>query len=69
MEDMDLTVGEILQAANRDDIQALTNKTLRNFDDLMEHGLQCQAGLDVLSILMTLQREADFRGLNPDQAR
>ena len=64
---MDLTIGEIMQAANRDDNLALINKTLWQLDGIMERGVQCQAGLDVLSILLALQREAELRGLSPQQ--
>ena len=68
-EEMDVSIGEVLQAANRNENLALTNRTLWNFDTLMEHGVQCQAGLDIVSILITLQREAELRGVKMDEGK
>ena len=60
---MDLTVGEILQAANRNDESILTSQTLWNSDDLLERKLHCQAGLDVASVLLALIRLAQDGGI------
>lgn len=60
---MDLTVGEILQAANRNDESVLTSQTLWNSDDLLERKLHCQAGIDIASVLLALIRLAQDRGI------
>jgi len=62
---MDLTFGELMQAAARDEQRALTSRTLWLADDLLGRSLRCQAGLDLASVLLVLQREAIERGLTP----
>jgi len=62
---MDLSLGEIIRAAARDDPQALTCDSLWACEDLMLQPIPCQAGLALPSILLTLQREAELRGLAP----
>ncbi len=62
---MDLSLGEILRAAARDDPQVLTCASLWACEDLMLQPIPCQAGLALTPILLTLQREAELRGLGP----
>jgi heterodisulfide reductase subunit C len=62
--DMDLTIGEILQAANRNDETVLACQTLWNCDELLERKLHCQAGIDVASVLMALIHLAQDRGIH-----
>ena len=62
---MDLTLGEIVRAAARNDPQALTCATLSACEDLLLRPIPCTAGLSLPSILITLQREAELCGLAP----
>jgi len=62
---MDLTIGELMQSATRDENRALGSQTLWLADDLLGRSLRCQAGLDIASILLVLQREALERGYQP----
>lgn len=55
---MDLTFGEVLRAAARNDPRALKNRTLWACDELLELNPRCQAGLDLASIVLALRREA-----------
>lgn len=57
-----LTVGEVLQAAARDDPSALANNTLWACDDLLGPQLLCPQNLDIAAII-TLAREAISRGV------
>ncbi|MGD8604756.1 MAG: hypothetical protein PVF49_09320 [Anaerolineales bacterium] len=61
---MDLTIGEILHAANHNDESVLACQTLWNCDELLERKLHCQAGLDIASVLLALIRLAQDRGFN-----
>jgi hypothetical protein len=63
-EGMDLTIGEILQAANRNDESVLACQTLWNSDALLERKLHCQAGIDIASVLLALIRVAQDYGIN-----
>ncbi len=63
---MDLTFGEIFQAAVHDQSRALSNRTLWTCDKLLENGLHCQNGLDIPAIVGALRQEARLRGLQPD---
>jgi len=65
---MDLTLGEIVRAAARDDPQALTCATLSACEDLLLRPIPCTAGLDLTSIMIFLQREAELRGAAPAEA-
>ena len=64
--DMDLTFGEILQAAARNDPVALTNSTLWACDDLLLYCSVCHNKIDIPSVILALQREAELRGLAPE---
>ena len=59
---MDLTFGEVMRAAARDDMQALTNNTLWACDELLERQPRCQAGLEITSVILALRREAELLG-------
>jgi heterodisulfide reductase subunit C len=59
---MDLTIGEILQSANRNDESVLSCQTLWNCDELLVRKLHCQAGIDVASVLLALIHVAKDRG-------
>jgi heterodisulfide reductase subunit C len=60
---MDLTIGELMRLAARDDPQALSSRTLWAGDDLLFSRLECQAGIDLPAVILTLRREAELRGL------
>ena len=60
---MDLSFGEVIRAAARDDPIALTNDTLWNCDEALILQPICQAGLDIYAIIQTLRFEATSRGL------
>jgi hypothetical protein len=62
---MDLTLGEIVRAAARNDPLALTCATLSACEDWLLRPIPCTAGLSLPSILIALQREAELRGLAP----
>lgn len=59
---MDLTFGEIMQAAARDDPRALQNHTLWACDDLLPR-VRCPSGIDIASVILALAREAELRGV------
>jgi heterodisulfide reductase subunit C len=59
---MDLTFGEIMRAAARDDRRALENNTLWTCDDLLPR-VRCPAGIDIASVILVLVREAELRGI------
>jgi hypothetical protein len=54
---MDLTPGEIFQAAARNDRSVLACQTLWDCDEIIERPPHCQAGLDVAGLLLALQAE------------
>lgn len=60
---MDLSFGEVMQAAARNDPSALTNRTLWICDDLLASHLQCPHDIDIASVIIALAREAESRGL------
>jgi heterodisulfide reductase subunit C len=60
---MDLSFGEIMQAAARNDLEALTNKTLWTCDDLLGPHLMCPHDIDIAAVIIALAREAASRCL------
>lgn len=62
---MDLTFGEVLQAAARNDPAALTNNTLWTCDDLLGPQMLCPNNIDIAAAIITLAREARSRGFGP----
>lgn len=63
---MDLTFGQIIQAALRDDASAMTNRTLWACDDLLEGYTLCRSGIDLTSVMLALRNEAEVRGLRSE---
>jgi hypothetical protein len=63
---MDLTIGELIRGAKQDDLRVLSSRTLWLAEEWIEKGMHCQSGLELSSILLTLQREALERGLASD---
>jgi heterodisulfide reductase subunit C len=60
---MDLSFGDVIRAAARDDPIALTNDTLWNCDEALIRQPICQSGLDIYAVIQTLRFEAKERGL------
>lgn len=60
---MDLTIGEVIRGAARDDTRVLASATLSACEDLLLRPMPCTAGPDLTSILLCLRREAELRGL------
>ena len=65
---MDRSLGELVRAAARNDASVLTCASLWACEDLLLRPLPCQAGLSLPAIVITLQREAELRGLAPDSS-
>ena len=65
---MDLTLGEMVRAAARNNSSVLTCASLWACEDLLLRPIPCQAGLSIPAIVIALQREAELRGLAPDSA-
>jgi heterodisulfide reductase subunit C len=65
---MDLTFGEIMQAAARDDAKAIENSTLWTCDDLLPR-VRCPSGIDIASVILVLVREAELRGVRTTDDR
>jgi heterodisulfide reductase subunit C len=61
---MDLSFGEIMQAAARNDLSALSNRTLWTCDDLLGPHLLCPHDIDIAAVIIALAREAESRGLS-----
>jgi heterodisulfide reductase subunit C len=59
---MDLTVGELMQAAARDSEGALACRTLWS-ESLSRLPPRCQQGLNVVAVIEALRAEAVRRGL------
>jgi heterodisulfide reductase subunit C len=56
------SIGELIQAAARDDTSVLESEALWNCDHLLERNLRCQAGIDITSVVLVLRDEAQRRG-------
>jgi len=63
---MDLSLGEMVRAAARNETSVLTCASLSACEDLLLRPIPCQSGLSMPAIVITLQREAELRGLAPD---
>lgn len=59
---MDLTLGELFQAAARDDPVALGSRTLWACDPLLLQRHACQARIDLAAVINALRQEALLRG-------
>lgn len=64
----DMTVGEIIRAASRDDATAIASQAIWCLEPEDLSDFPCQAGLDLAQILPVLWQEASRRGLNPAEA-
>jgi heterodisulfide reductase subunit C len=61
---MDLTFGELMQAAARNDERVLSSASLWASEPLAGRVI-CQQGINVLSVLEVLRKEAERRGYAP----
>lgn len=61
---MDLSLGEVIRAAARDDELSITNRTIWACEELMGK-VQCPQGLDIPAVILTLRHEAEIRGVAP----
>lgn len=59
---MDLSFGDIMRAAAKDDTLALENETLWNCDVVVERYPICPSGLDRSRVIQALREEASLRG-------
>jgi heterodisulfide reductase subunit C len=64
-EGMDLSFGEILRYAARNDERALTCNSLWRCEPFLDRPTPCQAGLNIPAVINTLRQEAVRRGLGP----
>ena len=62
--EMDLSIGELMQGAARDDERVLTCTSLWNWQPLPGRVI-CQQGINVLSVFEVLRQEAIYRGCAP----
>jgi heterodisulfide reductase subunit C len=65
---MDLTFGEIMHYAARDDERALTCDSLWACEPLLGSMSQCPSGIDVPTVIRALRQEALRRGYRPISA-
>ena len=61
--EMDMSFGEIMRAAARDDPVTLSNRSLWTCDGVLESMTHCQAGIDIPAVIHLLRREAKTRGV------
>ncbi|MGD8759191.1 MAG: hypothetical protein PVJ07_02945 [Anaerolineales bacterium] len=59
---MDLSIGELMQAAAANRVRVLSCRTLWNCEELLETPPICHVGLDIAAIIVALQRESLRRG-------
>src|SRR3990172_7330277 len=64
-EGMDLTFGEILHFAARNDERSITCDSLWRCEPLLSKAGQCPAGIDVPAVIRALRQEALRRGFGP----
>lgn len=65
VEGMDLSFGEILRTAARNDDRALTCSSLWSCEPFLDRPPACQADLDIPAVIHVLRDEALRRGLGP----
>jgi len=63
---MDLTIGELMQAAARNDERALACSTLWAWGSVAE-GARCQQGINLTAVIETPRAEAVLRGHSPQE--
>jgi heterodisulfide reductase subunit C len=59
---MDLTMGELLQMAVRDDHAVFTSQTLWNCDLVITEDGHCPEGINLSRVIEALRTEAKLRG-------
>ena len=64
-EGMDLTFGEILRLAARNDDRYITCDSLWRCEPLLGKPTSCPAGIDIPAVIRTLRQEALRRGYRP----
>ena len=64
-EGMDLTFGEIMRFAARDDERAITCDSLWRCEPLLDKMVKCPSGIDVPFVIRALRQEALRRGYRP----
>lgn len=64
-QEMDLTLGELLQMAARDDHAVFTSKTLWAYDLSSVKPDHCQEGINLPLVVEALRNEAIYRGYSP----
>ncbi|HET7011448.1 MAG TPA: hypothetical protein VFI11_11800 [Anaerolineales bacterium] len=62
-EGMELTFGEIMRAAARNEVTVLSSPSLWCCEPLIRQRLHCQAEINVPAVIEVLRREAYRRGL------
>jgi hypothetical protein len=62
----DLTLPELMQAAARNDLQALTSKILWTDEPILSSPPHCQEEIDIPRVIRALRDEAILRGLEPE---
>jgi hypothetical protein len=60
---MNLSIGELLQAAARNDTTVLSSQTLWNYDLALEVSGNCQQGINLTKVMTALRVEAELRGI------
>lgn len=61
--EMDLTLGELFQAAAQNDPIALKSRTLWACDPVALQRHRCQGKIDLPAVIMAMRQEANLRGL------
>ena len=59
---MDITLGEMLQMASRNNPDVFATQTLWNCDVVVEERNRCQEGIDLVRVIEALRDEAKIRG-------
>ena len=66
---MDLSFGDIIRAAAKNDPAALNNKTLWNCDIVIQQNPICPSGLDRNLVIHALREEAQIRGYRQSNSK
>ena len=61
--EMDVTLGEMLQMASRNDPAVFATETLWNCDTVIADRDRCQEGINLVRVIKALRDEARTRGL------
>lgn len=59
---INLSIGEFLQAAARNDTSVLSSQTLWNYDPAFEVSGNCPQGINLAKVMAALRVEAELRG-------